>query len=711
MWWIKERFGIRKLYLGAQAPGLSAYHWEIEQQWSPLRRVFLGQVLGSSAGVDLSCRAVIRSNEKKITEAAMREAINLVSDHLRIASNPWFVQGLRVDHDEQLAQHFFPDLVGFAKLKTQKALKLQPETVRKLGRMLKHSTRVPYLTVLRGAEDQAKIYLPLLLPQKPIATETSGPGPAPAITAAASTSSTTTSAVAAVPSAADAGSAATGPRALQEKDPAFGGTAKSHSSEAVSTSAGPGPAPAAATAAAPSTSSNTISAAAAVPSAADAGPAATGPRGLEDQEPEGASKSHSNAAVLALNPLLVRAHVRQKKKTKKAPNDLDLQLQLYEDDEEDPFFPPEDEDDGVAAVDQIAEHAEAKTDAEAAGSCGDEDADAGSIAADITVEGVPGPGAFRVRLQPGKDATQGLRLYEIKNNDRKAVEQQVFASPAVCEEVDDDRWVPVKEGALSSIKFCPTCPGWLLRNAAACRFHNHIHTVLNELKEAERKQADPKQRLKGVMSMKKSGAAANKRSADLEPEDDDDYFVTDEQARARQRRDGDKYKTGDGEAAAHGGETMNGIKEPASKKAKTSEAQNLEWVDLTVERQNLQTILNKGEEWNYKPASRYSGKYREISWRVDNTAVGDFILGKVKLAGDEKWTQITAEKKPKSKNPRPATMRNAYLKVFAEIKKRVDAELVELGWESEDDEEMIDDQNNDGDGAAAEADPDAMEVD
>eukprot|EP00392_Amoebophrya_sp_AT5.2_P018302 g18811.t1 len=288
----------------------------------------------------------------------------------------------------------------------------------------------------------------------------------------------------------------------------------------------------------------------------------------------------------------------------------------------------------------------------------------------------------------------------------------VFAPPDVCEEaVDEVCEIPVKEKTLSSMSFCrnPLCKGWFFRTSAGARAHRNVHAVLEEMKKEKKQKENIAANARKALK-KSSAAVKNKRkaqeaaAAEAEQEDSDDFFVTEEQVVERRKKD--KNKVGDVYEEETGAETAAGVV-PKSKKQKTSskaKENSSDWVNLRVGKQDLDDLINKGEDWKYQPAGRYSGNYMGAEWRVENTPVSDSIYGTVKELDGTKWMRVTSFNKPKSKNVRPTTMRNLYLKAFKELQRRIAQDMADEI--DEDDESEGNEMQADDEGGI-----DAMEVD
>eukprot|EP00392_Amoebophrya_sp_AT5.2_P012617 g12724.t1 len=594
----------------------------------------LGQILGSSSGVNLQKKSTILANEALITNCAMQEVITLVERHLRIGGNPWRVMGVKTADDVELLERFFPES-AVEKYTTKKGLEERPDAANLLARMFSGSSRLPHLTVLQ-TKRTAPIFLPLLVPQA-AATRT---GNAAGGLSGASTTSDKQSEDPDLATAATSSSAVKNGPATAAND---GGNQLDPAAAASSSAAKNGTA----TGSAANDGGNQLDPAAATSSTTTKnGPAsAANDGGNQPGDPAAASSTTSaeNKSAGAADDGGKQPLAKPKrgggaaKPKKKAENKLQLEL-----DQEDDLL-------ATGVIDAV----------------------------DITPAG-----QFAVQLRPpkrGKPAElQKLQLFEIEDHDNKAVDTQVFKLPEVCETASDLRLIPVRQNTMNGMSFCPhpQCKCWFLRTERARTLHRYAHDIADKL----HRQANPtaKEKAKQIkQAMFNSKAAGRKKKPGVLEE-----FVTADEARERQKKDKKTNKSDDG-PALHDQLDANGLEddadmeaEPAAKKQKVEEAPP-QWVN-TATKEDLSEIVTKGvEKWAHKIAGTHYGVLNGHEWMVKNEWQTAVLAGYLKqetqtaLGTSSSWKLFSAVPKPQAKKPRPDTLKKLTFGLMKQLEERM----------------------------------------
>ena len=90
------------LIIDAQAPYHSAWHWEVEGQWTVPRRLIAGQAFGKFDHRRLEADGVGREARLiEVCNGAVREYVGLLRAHAQCGGNPWIVEPRKREDGEQ----------------------------------------------------------------------------------------------------------------------------------------------------------------------------------------------------------------------------------------------------------------------------------------------------------------------------------------------------------------------------------------------------------------------------------------------------------------------------------------------------------------------------------------------------------------------------------------------------------------------------------
>eukprot|EP00392_Amoebophrya_sp_AT5.2_P015735 g15951.t1 len=256
-------------------------------------------------------------------------------------------------------------------------------------------------------------------------------------------------------------------------------------------------------------------------------------------------------------------------------------------------------------------------------------------------------------LNPGRNDTDPVltvKLFPMEDDDWKALDGQVYATPAECLASEDVRCIPIKEEEIGCKSFCERCKSWLIKTDAAAQTHRYIHAVCDDIvAKAQEKKKEEARQAAGKFNLAGARAALLKKNAKEPIAAAPNVVSASQVASKRANFDADG--------------------EPDAKKKKGS-AEKLQMY-RSVNLGEIDDFLNKYESgW-----TRYTGIYKNQSWRLDNLPEKEVLSSWLTYSSaSSKGTDcdfVHSVDKP-GKGARKATWVNRVKKIVEHLKQHID---------------------------------------